>query len=173
MFRPLWQHIRSNVIGVIALTVALGGTASVAALRLAPGSVTGREVKDGSLGKKELSNSARHALRGQRGPQGAVGPQGPVGPGGAPYFATVLANGTRVAGNATGGGTAEGLGHYVVEFGRSMAGCVPTVTLGTNDSSSTEPGRATANVDNGLINVRTYATDGSPAALPFHLLAAC
>lgn len=48
-------------------------------------SLTGKDVKDGSLGPSDLSRAARAALSGQvgpQGPQGATGPAGPAGPAG-------------------------------------------------------------------------------------------
>ncbi len=45
------------------------------------GSLTGKDLKDGSVGPSDLSQSARVALAGSRGP---AGPQGPPGSSGAP-----------------------------------------------------------------------------------------
>lgn len=65
------------VLGGLALFVALGGPAaaqqaSSSAVRL----ITGKQVKDRSLGVRDLSPAARRSLRGQR---GATGPAGPPG----------------------------------------------------------------------------------------------
>jgi hypothetical protein len=48
------------------------------------GTITARQVKNGSLGTADLSRSARAALRGARGATGATGATGAVGPQGAP-----------------------------------------------------------------------------------------
>jgi Collagen triple helix repeat (20 copies) len=80
----------ANVMSVVALFVALGGS-SYAALNLPKGSVgtkqlrknavTSPKVKRGSLLISDFKRSQRARLRGRRGP---IGPQGPVGPQGAP-----------------------------------------------------------------------------------------
>jgi hypothetical protein len=168
----------ANTTATIALIVALGGTSyaaltlprdSVGHRQLQPGAVRAREVKDGSLGTKELSAHARRALRG---PVGPIGPAGAQGPAAAEYFAVLNATGERVAGNAT-GVVASGGGSYTVSFSRSAAGCAATATLGTTDATTTVPGRITVNVVNGQVGVQTFASDGAPASLPFHLIVAC
>ena len=177
--RPARTYLTySNVMATIAVVVALGGTSyaalslprdSVRARELAAGAVRGAEVKNGSLGAKELSARARRSLRGAA---GATGPQGPAGPATPQYFAVVSAGGERLAGNATQGGL-SGVGSYTVGFARSMAGCAATATLGTADGSTTAAGRITVNIVNGSVGVQTYAADGTAANLPFHLVAAC
>lgn len=173
------QMTYANVMATIAVGIALGGTSyaaltlpknSVGDRQIRVGAVRGSEVKNGSLGAKELSAAARRSLTGAVGP---VGPQGPAGPAATPYFAVVSATGERVAGNATSGGAAGGIGNTVVGFSRSMAGCAATATLGTADGSTTVAGRVAVNIVNGQVGVQTYAADGSPANLPFHLIAAC
>lgn len=94
----------ANVVSVIALFVALGGS-SYAAVKLSRGSVkhvhlatdavSTRNVRDGSLAARDLSSRARRQLS-RRGPQGPVGApgrdganplvpnQGPPGPQGPP-----------------------------------------------------------------------------------------
>lgn len=70
---------------VCALIIAVGAASSAGAAKL----ITGRQVKNGSIGLADLSPSARKALKGKlgqsgdvgpAGPQGAVGSQGPAGP---------------------------------------------------------------------------------------------
>lgn len=73
----------SMVVSLVALTVALSGTA-VAASPL----ITGAQIKDHSIGMVDISNTAvakLHGLRGEQGiagPQGAQGQTGPTGPAG-------------------------------------------------------------------------------------------
>ena len=70
------------VLAMIALLVALGGTAGAAS-----GLITGAQIKDRSIGLVDLSGNARHALKGQQGPrglQGVAGPTGATGAAGAP-----------------------------------------------------------------------------------------
>ena len=75
------RSLRSNAIALTALFVALGGT-SYAVSQLPANSVGGRQVKDASLGTKELSRSARRALRGRAGSAGPAGARGALGPAG-------------------------------------------------------------------------------------------
>ncbi len=83
MRRP--QLTYANVMSTIAVFLALGGTSyalarnSVGNRELKANAVTSLKVKNGSIGSKDLSASAR-AIRGQRGPAGPSGPTGPAGP---------------------------------------------------------------------------------------------
>lgn len=64
----------------IAVFVALGGSSFAEPVRDAASRlITGKQIKDGSLGTKDLSKSARKALKGAAGPAGPAGPQGPRG----------------------------------------------------------------------------------------------
>ena len=178
--RPHFTY--SNVTATLALIAALAGTSyaaltlpkdSVGSRQIRAGAVRSEEVKNGSLAATDLSAAARRRLRGKTGPQGPVGAQGPQGTAAAQYFAVVSAAGQIVSGNPTGGGHQPPIGSYALAFSRSMAGCAITATLGTADGSTTAAGRITVNVVNGQAGVQTYAADGSPADLPFHLIAAC
>lgn len=60
-------------ISIIALFVALGGTA------YASGLISGTQIKNHTIAKKKLTKSAILSLRGQRGPRGFAGPTGPSG----------------------------------------------------------------------------------------------
>jgi hypothetical protein len=80
------------VLCLVLLIVATSGT-SYAAVRLAAGSVTSREVRDASLRVKDLhptTRSALHGRPGKAGPRGKPGPQGPQGEPGAPALTTVV-----------------------------------------------------------------------------------
>jgi hypothetical protein len=120
----------ANVISVVALFVALGGS-SYAALNLPKGSVgtkqlrknavTSPKVKRGSLLISDFRRSQRARLRGPRGrvgprgpvgPQGAQGPQGRVGPEG-----PVGPPGPVGPQGATGAPGAPGATNVVVRFG--------------------------------------------------------
>ena len=77
----------ATILAILALVLASAGGAAAAHLitgrDIAKGTITGANVKDGSLSVKDLSGSTRAALAGAAGPAGAVGPQGPAGGGGA------------------------------------------------------------------------------------------
>ena len=89
------QRIRTrlsfaNVVSLIALFVALGGS-SYAAVTLARNTVGAAQIKAGGVGSSEVKNGSllrKDFKRGQlpagaTGPQGAQGPQGPAGERGA------------------------------------------------------------------------------------------
>ena len=85
-----WQRLRSArprpgiAIATLALCVAFGGSATAATLvsgkQIKNSSVTGVDIKRGSIPAEDLSAKARRLLRGTPGPAGATGPAGPAGP---------------------------------------------------------------------------------------------
>lgn len=83
-------HVRRHGVGYVALFVALGGSATAAAM-LPAGSVGTRQLRDGAVTAAKVrphsllaSDFRRGELaaigRGPAGPQGSVGPRGSVGP---------------------------------------------------------------------------------------------
>jgi hypothetical protein len=89
----------ANVMATVAVFVALGGTSyaaiklprnSVGGTQIRTAAVTSSEVKDRSLGVRDLALAARTSLRGERGPQGPKGDTGPPGPGGPGSGITVI-----------------------------------------------------------------------------------
>ena len=70
------------IVAMIALAVALSGTAVAGTAKL----ITGSQIATGAIKLAHLNPSAKAALKGERGatgaqgPVGAQGPQGPVGP---------------------------------------------------------------------------------------------
>lgn len=108
----LLKHLRCNVVGYVALSVALGGTSyaavklpsnSVGMSQLQTGSVTSAKVKDRTLLAKDFKPGQLPAgltgatgtagARGAAGDNGAPGPQGPIGATGAvgPTYASQFA----------------------------------------------------------------------------------
>jgi hypothetical protein len=88
------KRLSTHAIGLLALFVALGGSAYAAATitgsSVKDGSLTGRDVKNRSLTKRDFRGGTLPAGRqgvagpqGLAGPQGASGPAGPAGPAGA------------------------------------------------------------------------------------------
>jgi len=59
-------------IALIALFVALGGTA------YASGLISGKQIENHTIAEKKLTGPAIKALRGHRGPRGQKGPAGPI-----------------------------------------------------------------------------------------------
>ena len=91
MLSTVCRHVRHNVIGYLALFIALGGTSyaaveipmgSVGTPQLRNGAVTASKVRAHSLLASDFATGHLHA--GVAGPAGAVGARGPVGPQGAP-----------------------------------------------------------------------------------------
>jgi hypothetical protein len=68
----------SNVTATLALFVALGGT-SYAVTQLPRNSVGSKQVRDGSLQRRDLADGLSRGPRGVEGPRGTVGPAGPTG----------------------------------------------------------------------------------------------
>jgi hypothetical protein len=73
----------TTAVAYLALFAALGGSAyaavTVTGKDIQDGTVTGRDVKNRSLGTNKLSPTAVSSLTGRRGPAGAQGPQGEKG----------------------------------------------------------------------------------------------
>ena len=63
-------------LAVVFAVVAGTAMAGPAAKKL----LTGKDIKDGSIGIVDLSSATRVGLKGSKGPTGASGPQGPSGP---------------------------------------------------------------------------------------------
>jgi len=93
MRRPQLSPQPGTVIAIAALFLALSGSAGAATLisgkQIRNGTITGADVKRGSLPAEDLSPKARRLLKGVTGPAGAqgaagaTGPAGPAGPAGA------------------------------------------------------------------------------------------
>ena len=73
------------IVAMIALSVALGGTAVAGTTKL----ITGTQIANGTIKLADIHSSAKTALKGQsgatgaQGPEGAQGAKGPIGPQGA------------------------------------------------------------------------------------------
>ena len=118
----------STVVAYLALFAALGGSAYAAATitgqNIKDGSITGKDVRNRSLGTNELSARAVSALSGRRGPAGPKGDQGPAGPSGAtgPRGASGPAGAQGPQGPSGPSGPSGISGwQYVVSDGRSLA----------------------------------------------------
>jgi len=135
----------SNIVSTICLVLLLGGGTAYAASALGKESVGANQLAKGAVTPSKLSKAAKAGMIGPKGATGATGaagaagPQGPQGnpgqPGspGAPattLFAQIREDGTvntssvpvTVSHTATGG--------YLVNFGRDVSHCVPSVILG-------------------------------------------
>ncbi|MDQ6822409.1 MAG: hypothetical protein M3076_19090 [Actinomycetota bacterium] len=82
-YGSMFIYIRSNIIALVALFVALGGT-SYAAIALPAGSVGTKQLRNGAVTAAKVRKGsllAKDFQSGQlpQGPQGSQGPQGPQG----------------------------------------------------------------------------------------------
>ena len=144
------QHLRSNVVGYIALFVALSGTAwaaselsknevksrhikngAVKKRDLAKNSVDTSKVVDGSLLEKDFASDLTQGPRGPQGPQGERGPQGPAGQDATKLFAYIRDDGSAVTASVQYGSgvtavsdLTPGVSQYQVTFNRSLVNCV-------------------------------------------------
>jgi hypothetical protein len=115
------DHLRSNVVGYVALFIALSAGAYAAGLPrdsikskqikdgqvktvdLADDAVTGSKVADGSLSGADLGGSLPQGAAGPQGPQGPQGTTCPQGPAGSPDTpAQILAKLDEVDGTSSG-----------------------------------------------------------------------
>jgi hypothetical protein len=177
----------ANVTATLALFVALGGssyaaanlprnsvgssqlkTNSVGAAEIRRKAVRSSEITDRSIRLRDISKSARNALHGQTGP---VGPPGPT------FSATVDSAGGLVRGNAS-GSTSDAFGTRLISFGRSVANCVPSVSIANvpGGTNPTPPAAAQARAEttsDGQVLVRMFDPAGNPQTYGFNLIVAC
>jgi hypothetical protein len=170
----------ANTMSVIAVFIALGGTAiavtqlpkdSVGAKQIKAGAVRSPEVKDFSLEAEDFAKGT--LLKGDKGDKGEQGPAGQPGTPGAPGTpATKVYAFIRTGGCCSGappldppkiinghGVTAAKIistGQYEITFdtsllpGGSVENCVPIASLGTIDAAGSLPGSLTFNRASGL-----------------------
>jgi hypothetical protein len=168
----------------------------VGAPELRANAVASTNVRDGSLGVRDLSAATRSALkgtdghqgppgpagargadgeRGEPGPAGLAGPQGEPGRAAVTERAVISSDPERVSGTAT-SLAHEGLGIFKLTFARSVAGCTFAATLAevpSNPSVDPSAGRITVEEANGAVRVRTYNANGVAQDLGFHLIVVC
>ena len=176
------------VLAFIALSVALGGTAT--ALR-GIDSVTKNDIRANAVGKAEIRTNAvgkaeaaadsigtleviEEALTGAQINEPTL--QGVGTAAGLTHFAVIASNGAKVRSrNMTGSGR-TGQGTYNVTFNRTVSGCAYLVSLGgttTQLPSGTASAAQLAGTSNG-VRVRTRnATNGNAADRSFHLALVC
>lgn len=121
----------SNSIALLALFVALGGSA-YAASQIPKNSVGAKQLKRNAVTPSKLSDASKSTLAGPRGPKGENGPQGPVGPAGSPgatgpratsLLAQVSVNAELVSGSGVTGVTELEKGSVLVDFDRDVSAC--------------------------------------------------
>jgi hypothetical protein len=177
----LIAHVKHNVVGYLALFLALGGT-SYAAVRLAPGSVTSRALARGAVTHTKLSATrvdARNIISGTltrgdfapgtladltngskgaaggKGGRGATGPAGPAGAAGADGSASIVAR-ARGMGPIT---APHGATTSVPINGDTWTQDTGDIALVTGSATIKTPAACTGSFGNALV----IQVDGAPA----------
>jgi hypothetical protein len=171
------------VVAALALLVAFAETGwatlsqnlprnSVGVAQIRTGAVRSPEIRNGSIGVRDLSPAAR----GRRGP---AGPQGPAGPGASRLWAVMNASGSISRGAGTTSAGRLGMGQYEVIFGQDVQNCNFQATVGDpgniNNAASSQGfamvGRRNGNVNG--VRVNTRGNNGAAADRPFYLIVVC
>jgi hypothetical protein len=177
----LLAQLRGQVIGIVALCVALSGTA-YAAFALPPNSVgtgviknnslTGKDVKNGSLTKSDLKkgtikggSGGSNGSNGSRGPKGDKGDQGDPGtPGTARAYGSVGSDGVKYGPSLNLGASSHpgtGLYCFATTNGLTPTNAVALVDtdyspIGTADGESAQIRSGGTGCPAGSFAVRTY-----------------
>lgn len=168
MLIRLLSHVRLNAVAYVALFVALSGT-SYAALRLAPGSVGSRELRNGAVTMNKLANGSITPIKLRR---RFIG-------GSVRHWARISANGgieassskARIIG-------APGQGGYVISwFDTFSSRCAAIATPeGSGLVLGPSPGYAStriAGAHSTLVTVDTYNAQGQPSPAAFSVAVIC
>lgn len=89
----------SMVVAIVALLVALSGTAVAASSRLPANTVGSRQIVNHSIRKIDLGTPLQRGPRGRQGPQGIEGEQGPQGEPGLARAGLIQLTGAEVNGS--------------------------------------------------------------------------
>jgi hypothetical protein len=166
------------VLAFIALSVALGGTAT--ALRghdtvskddIRRGAVGKSEVRTDSIGKAELIEDV---ITGGQVAESTL--QGVATASGLTHFAVVDDNGVRSRSRNVSTTARTGEGSYNVVFNRDVSKCAYLVSLGRVLLGGSQRGEISTTLLAGLNNVvrvRTRDSDGSPSDREFHIAVVC
>ena len=164
------------VVALVALTVALGGSAYAAIV------VTGKNVKNASLTGVDFKKRSLHGskLRADSIGGGSIKESTLAPVQALAHHAVVTGAGVLARGRGVTGVVRTAAGRYQVLFDRDVRGCAYVATVG--DVSAAGPGTGTASVSSLAANaagveVRTveYNAGGNPVNTnkPFHLLVNC
>jgi hypothetical protein len=161
----------------IALPFTLGLVIATAATATAAKLITGKQIKNGSVGLVDLSAKAKKSLRGARGRRG---PQGPAGPQGAPGGAAATLWFSNLDGNARGAGfvridvPADRLaGSHVVTFTQDVSRCAFVATTGAPGFAYASAEQQFNGTKTGQVFVGTFDSAGNNASRPFSLAVYC
>jgi hypothetical protein len=133
--------------------------------------ITGADIKNGSIGLKDMSKRAKRALKGKTGPAGpagATGPTGPQGPAGPNSISTTV---RRADFTSDGSGTARGEvrcpdGMVAVGGSVSQGADLYTVTTVPSDDGRGWVGEARFGFGGEIMRITVICTPGSATVLP-------
>lgn len=178
----VFTYVRRHHLALLALFVALGGTAAAATTLVPRNSVGTRQVINGSLQKADLSKKAVKQLKGNRGAPGAPGlrgAQGPTGVAGAPatrLWAMVTSGGALSRGSGVVSVTHGSTGSYVVVFNQSVSACGSLAQLADTGTAAPTLGQVATGLraDNpNAVQVSTGSTSGAAANRSFMVAVFC
>jgi hypothetical protein len=193
MLAKLRVHVGQNVVGYIALFVALGGTGAYAADTIGSSdvineSLLSEDVKNGEVKQQDLANGA--VTGGKLAANSVLTPKladnsvtsakvldfGLSNEDVGVLFAQVNADGTLA--NSSGGVTSGriSVGNYVIDFGRNISACAFVMTQG--EASAGSAGGAITGATDRAVNVEavfatTRTADGVLADRAFQLVVVC
>jgi hypothetical protein len=191
------SYIKRHHVALFALFFALGGTAFAAGNALLPGNSVGtKQVINGSLQTKDLSKTARTALKGNRGPTGPAGPAGARGAQGATgatgatgaqgvqgvpgqsatkLFVALDADGTLTKNSGATLATRAGTGVYRISFNTDITNCVYLGTAGQDAGGlpGDDYNLYTSRTGTTTVNVAIFDGTNTLIDLPFHLAVFC
>jgi hypothetical protein len=183
------------VISCLALLAAVGGT-GYAAIKLPPGSVGTKQLKNGAVvaskvkprsllarnfkaGQLPRGPRGAQGLAGAAGPQGPGGPQGPAGAKGDPatrLFGTVrnTAGGVQLGPSSGVVGTPLNVadGSYVLTFNQDVSNCATLAAPAATGNQQNGTAAAVA-VGGPTVTVRTFASDGMAENRDFTVAVFC
>jgi hypothetical protein len=182
VLRGVLDYLRRHHLALLALFVALGGTAAAATALVPRNSVGTRQVINGSLQKADLSKKTVKLLKGNRGAPGAPGLRGAPGPTGAAgaaatkLWAMVTSAGRLARGSGVVSVTPGSTGSYTVVFNQNVSACGFLAQIADPGTSTPSFGHigATLRSDNpDAVQVATGNTSGTAANRPFMVAVFC
>lgn len=176
------------VLAFIALSVALGGTAtalrgidSVTKNDIRRGAVGKSEIRAGAVGKAEAGTDSvgqlevvEDALTGAQINEPTLQNVGTAS--GLTHFAVVDDNGAKARSRNVTATARTSKGSYNVVFNRTVTGCAHLASLGRVSTGGAQAGEISTTLISGVANavrVRTFNSNGNPADREFHIALVC
>ena len=182
MLRGVISYLRRHHLALLALFVALGGTAAATTALVPRNSVGTRQVINGSLQKADLSKKTVKLLKGNRGApgapglRGAQGPTGLTGPPATRLWAMVTSAGALARGSGVVSVTPGSTGSYVVVFNQNVSACGYLAQLADTGTGAPALGQVATGLrsDNpNAVQVTTGSTTGGAANRSFMVAVFC